>query len=173
MGSTDLHTKKLDQLEVGMSRTNVEASIGPQDATPMSRGFSRKLRRLSILPLALLACGVLAAPALAAEPTSGYTEKTSTTTTTTPTTTTTTTTPTTTTTTTTPGSGTSPAKEKTTPKETTPTPGKSVSPSTTKASTLPFTGFDLRWSLGIGLLLMGTGFSIVMAQRRGRRHGGR
>jgi hypothetical protein len=35
-------------------------------------------------------------------------------------------------------------------------------------SKLPFTGFDLRWSVGFGLLLMGAGASIVVVQRRNR-----
>jgi hypothetical protein len=35
-----------------------------------------------------------------------------------------------------------------------------------KASTLPFTGFDLRWSVALGVLLMGAGFTIVVVQRR-------
>ncbi len=35
--------------------------------------------------------------------------------------------------------------------------------------TLPFTGFDLRWTVGIGLLLVAMGFSIVTVQRRQRR----
>jgi uncharacterized surface anchored protein len=83
-------------------------------------------------------------------------------------------------------SGTSPSKEATTPekkeattpekKEATPTttsttPATSTAPSTEKAtaSTLPFTGFDLRWTVGMGLLLVGAGFSIVTVQRRHRR----
>jgi hypothetical protein len=33
------------------------------------------------------------------------------------------------------------------------------------------TGFDLRWSVGMGLLLMGAGIAIVAMQRRQRRHG--
>ena len=37
-----------------------------------------------------------------------------------------------------------------------------------EASKLPFTGFDLRWSVGMGLLLMGAGLSIVVVQRRHR-----
>jgi hypothetical protein len=40
-------------------------------------------------------------------------------------------------------------------------------------STLPFTGFDLRWTIGAGLLLLGMGFSIVTVQRRQRRETGR
>jgi hypothetical protein len=69
--------------------------------------------------------------------------------------------------TTTPSSGVSPSKESTTATST--TPSTSVSPTTEKASTLPFTGFDLRWDIGFGLLLMGAGFSIVLVQRRQRR----
>ena len=74
-----------------------------------------------------------------------------------------------------PSSETSPSKES--------TPAKAVAPATTapattsvaptaetsKARTLPFTGFDLRWTVGIGVLLMVAGFSIVTVQRRHRR----
>jgi uncharacterized surface anchored protein len=73
---------------------------------------------------------------------------------------------------TTPSSETKPSKESTTSTTTTATettPSTGVSPSTEKASTLPFTGFDLRWDIGFGLLLMGAGFSIVLVQRRQRR----
>jgi hypothetical protein len=38
---------------------------------------------------------------------------------------------------------------------------------------LPFTGFDLRWTIGGGVLLIAMGFSIVTAQRRQRRDTGR
>jgi hypothetical protein len=83
--------------------------------------------------------------------------------------------PNTPTTPTTPTTGTAPSKESSSPK-TSPSPTSETSPSTTattpeaeKTSTLPFTGFDLRWSVGIGLLLMGAGFSIVVVQRRQRR----
>jgi cytoskeletal protein RodZ len=79
-----------------------------------------------------------------------------------------------------PSAGTSPSKEKSAPAK---APAKEVAPATkssvptttksTKASTLPFTGFDLRWTVGIGLLLMGMGFLIVMVQRRQRRSTGR
>jgi hypothetical protein len=40
-------------------------------------------------------------------------------------------------------------------------------------STLPFTGFDLRWTIGIGVLLIATGGSIVLVQSRLRRDRGR
>jgi uncharacterized surface anchored protein len=75
-----------------------------------------------------------------------------------------------------PKTGTSPSKETEPSKEAEPaksetTPTTTTSPETTK--TLPFTGFDLRWSFAVGLLLMGAGFSIVVVQRRQRREGGR
>jgi len=38
-----------------------------------------------------------------------------------------------------------------------------------KASALPFTGLDLRWDIGLGLILLAAGLSIVAAQRRHRR----
>jgi uncharacterized surface anchored protein len=130
-------------------------------------GSSRVCRRLSVVPIALLLAAALFVPssAIAAEGTSGYsqtvpTPKTSTTPATTPTT------------------GTSPSKEeKTTPEKTTPaaetsptstTPTSTTSASKEKASTLPFTGFDLRWSVGIGVLLIGAGLSLVFVERRRR-----
>jgi hypothetical protein len=86
-----------------------------------------------------------------------------------------------------PNSGTSPSKSTKSP--TTPTnttPANTVSPATTSsapatstqpakagASTLPFTGFDLRWTVGAGLLLVGAGGSIMVMQRRQRRDAGR
>jgi hypothetical protein len=81
---------------------------------------------------------------------------------------------------TTPKSGTSPSKSSKTPT----TPSSSTAPATAssapatstqpaKASgTLPFTGFDLTWSVGAGLLLIGAGGSILVMQRRQRRDGG-
>jgi hypothetical protein len=38
---------------------------------------------------------------------------------------------------------------------------------------LPFTGFDLRWTIGGGVLLIAMGLSLVTAQRRQRRGTGR
>jgi hypothetical protein len=69
---------------------------------------------------------------------------------------------------TTPSSGVAPSEEKTTPKETAPA-SESTAPAAEKASTLPFTGFDLRWDIGLGLLLVAAGVSIVVLQRRQRR----
>ncbi len=160
-----------------MTRTDVMAS-----SRPRTRGDRRKTRRsgtaraLLALPMALLTALALLAPgtAVAAEETSKYNQ--------TPTTSTgytqTPTTSTSTTPATTPSTGTSPSKEEepasTTPaKETEPTTTTTSSPAKeASAKTLPFTGFDLRWSFGIGLVLMGAGFSIVVMQRR-RREGSR
>jgi hypothetical protein len=153
-----------------MTRTDVVASSRPRKAgaKPLSRGWSRACRRLSVVPIVLLLAAALLVPqtAIAAEPTSGYSQ-------TTPTPKTTPSTPTTT-----PTTGTSPSKEeKTTPEKTSST--KEVSPTSTeptgttsaskeKASTLPFTGLDLRWSLGGGLVLIGAGFSLALVERRRR-----
>jgi LPXTG-motif cell wall-anchored protein len=68
--------------------------------------------------------------------------------------------------------GTSPSKESTTPTSTTTTPTSSTAPEKA-AATLPFTGFDMRWALAIGLLLMGSGLTIVVVQRRQRGNGSR
>lgn len=79
-------------------------------------------------------------------------------------------------TTTTPKSGTAPSKEATTPAATTPkaateptttttTPTQAVSPSESK---LPFTGLNLTWVVGGGLLLLAAGLSIRLLQRRQR-----
>jgi hypothetical protein len=38
-----------------------------------------------------------------------------------------------------------------------------------KASALPFTGLDLRWELGFGVLLLATGLGLVEAQHRRER----
>ena len=143
-----------------MTRTDVMASSRPQTAgVALKSKGSGISRRISIVTAALLLALVLVLPSTASaagESTSGYNQKPNT-----------------------PTTGTSPSKETKTPT----TPSKEPSPSTTtsspapsteaqKASTLPFTGFDLRWSLGVGLLLMGAGFSIVVIQRRQRRNDG-
>jgi hypothetical protein len=151
-----------------MTRTDVMASSGPQTTAPRSTGSLRARRRLRWLaaPAILLLALALAAPTLAATSTnkeglSGYS-----------------------TTPTTPKSGTAPSKSTepaTKPAKTTPTPAtepaparaSSVPTTTPKSSTLPFTGFDLRWTVGGGLLLMAMGFSIVTIQRRERRGNGR
>ena len=150
-----------------MTRTDVVASSRPQKAgaAPMRKGSSSAMRRLLVLPVAFALTMALVLPttALAAgEGLSGYNNK-----------------PTTTSTTPTPTTGTSPSKESSTPtKTTTPEttkgePTTSTEPTAKKASTLPFTGFDLRWTIGGGVLLIAMGFSIVTAQRRQRRDAGR
>jgi hypothetical protein len=166
-----------------MTRTDVMASSRPQTTVATSAGSGSAHLKRRLLAAPALALGVLAllipGAALAAEGTSGYnqTPTTPTTPATTPTTpaTTPTTPATTPATTPTPTTGTSPSKEEGTPaaKE---EPAKATSTPTTKsekASTLPFTGFDLRWTLAVGLLLMGAGFSIIVVQRRERRGGSR
>jgi hypothetical protein len=164
-------------------RNNVTASSSPQHAgaTPGGRGPSRRrttvLRGLLALPLslALIAPG---ATALGAEATTGYSQ-----TTPPPTTVTTTvTTPpsTVTTTTTTPPTPTREVKPETTNSVPKKTPKHGVHPATTggevsttvttpHATTLPFTGLDLRWVIVGGMLLLGTGLSIMYVQRG--RHG--
>jgi cobalamin biosynthesis Mg chelatase CobN len=168
--------------EVGMTRTDDVASSRPHwevadgETARERRGASR---RLAALPLALLLTAGLALPsaALAAEGLTGYSTTPKTETTTTPkTTTTTTTTPTTPTTTTTPKGGTSPSKEETEPsKPTTSTSGVAANAestsTTSKASTLPFTGFDLRWSIAVGVALMAAGCALLAVYRRDRRGG--
>lgn len=156
-----------------MTRTDVMASSRPRtpDAAPNRR--TRGVRRaLLALPIVLLMSVALLVPgtALAAETTttSGYAQEPPKPTTTTTTTPTTTPTPTTTTT---PSTGTSPSKEESTKTTTTskePTPTTTTAPAKEAAKTLPFTGFDLRWSFAIGLALIAAGFSIVLMQRRRR-----
>src|SRR5262249_37719286 len=76
----------------------------------------------------------------------------------------------------TPTTGTSPSKESSTPTKTTAPETSSTEPetsseptATTAQKSLPFTGFDLRWTIGAGVVLLVMGFSIVGVQRRQRR----
>ncbi len=145
-----------------MTRTDVMASSRPQTAGAAAskrRGLSVGL--LATFPVVLLMAMALLAPGAAfaaSEPNtkSGYNQETKEPTVK-------------------PSTGTSPSKETSEPSKAEPSSGTtpSTTPSTETAKTLPFTGFDLRWSFGIGLLLMGAGFSIVVVQRRQRREGGR
>ena len=154
-----------------MTRTDVVASSRPQkaDAAPSRKGSSSALRKLAVLPVAfaLMMAFVLPTGAFAAEEgLSNYNNKPATT-------------PTTSTPATTPTSGTSPEKAESTPTKTTAPEEKAKEPAKTttttsepaKASTLPFTGFDLRWTVAAGVLLLAMGFSIVVAQRRQGRKG--
>jgi hypothetical protein len=161
----------IHQREVGMTRTDLMASSRPLTAGAPRGGSRAGLRHaLLVLPVALLVAFALMAPSVASaagEPTSGYTNTPSTPTTT-PSTPTTTPTPTTTKE---PTTGTSPSKEEKSTPASAEEPTKSTTTSSPKSSkaTLPFTGFDLRWTVAIGLLLMGAGFSIVVVQRRQQR----
>jgi len=123
---------------------------------PPRRGLLRSLLAVSAA-LALVAA--LATPALAAEPTSGYTNTTTAKKEVLPTKTTT-------------------PKKEVAPSKTTTTPTTAIEPTTTtptattaKASTLPFTGLNLTWVVGLGLAMVCAGGSIVMVQRRQRRGG--
>ena len=152
------HPSHTTKTEVGMTRTDVMASSRPLTAgAAPKRTRSSVLRGLAVLPVVLLLAMALLSPGTAvaaseSNTSSGYNQEPNK-----------------------PETGTSPSKETSEPsKETTPsttatTPSRSTSP---ESKTLPFTGFDLRWSFGIGLLLMGAGFSIVVIQRRQRRDGG-
>jgi hypothetical protein len=71
-----------------------------------------------------------------------------------------------------PSTTTSPSKEKEPAKAEEPSK-TATTPTAEKASTLPFTGFDLRWSLVVGFVLIGAGASIVVVQRRNHRGGSR
>ncbi len=147
-------------------QNNLTACEEPQqaNATSIVRASSRgrrTMRGLLALPLALM----LIAPgtALAAEPTSGYSQTTpAPTTTTTPT----------------PKQETAPTKTSSTPKETPAKsgvePAKTAEPAkssteptaTTAAKTLPFTGLNLTWIVIGGVLLVAMGASILLTQRR-------
>jgi len=140
-----------------MTRSDVVASSRPQTAGAAKMGRrSSALRRLIAVPIVLLLAVALVAPASALatststtnEGLSGYNKKTE------------------------EKGETAPTKEKETaaPAETTKEPAGTApsSEAEAKTSTLPFTGFDLRWTVGMGLLLMGAGLSIVVVQRRHR-----
>lgn len=131
-----------------MTRSDVTVSSRPHTAGGeiTSSGSSTPRRWVVVVAVALAMVLAPAAAIAASEPTSGYEQK-----------------PTTST------STVAPAKEKTTPTETTST----TTTSSEKATTLPFTGFDLRWDVGFGVLLIAAGVSIVVYQRRQRRHGQR
>jgi hypothetical protein len=153
---------RTDGLVSSWPQTAGDASIDGEPRHPVRatdrRAASRRLSRRGLLALpAALALIALAGPALAAgTETSGYGQKA----------------PAPKTTATEPSKGTAPTKESTTPATT--TPATSTEPATTstspKASTLPFTGLDLRWLVGAGALMLAAGFSLRLVQGR-RRHG--
>lgn len=130
-----------------MTRSDVTVSGRPQAADGEITGGGASISRWVAVVAVVLAVVLAPAAAIAAsEPTSGYEQKP-----------------------TTPTSTVAPSKEKTTPTETAPT----ATTAPEKATTLPFTGFDLRWDVGLGVLLILAGVSIVVLQRRQRRHGQR
>jgi uncharacterized membrane protein len=169
-------------------RHDVKASVRsqPQLAALIGRGRARRrrmaLRGLLALPIALMLLAP-GATVLAADATTGYSQ-----TTPPPTTTTTTTTTTTppapaaktapaTTTESSPKGGVAPSSTSSTPKSTptsTSEPAKAATEptaTTAKATTLPFTGLDLRWVILAGVLLVGLGGSILVTQRSRRDTG--
>ncbi|HEV7937008.1 MAG TPA: hypothetical protein VGP18_03175 [Solirubrobacteraceae bacterium] len=146
-------------------QNDLTACERPSQANATSIGRARTRRRRTVrgllaLPLALM----LIAPgtALAADPTSGYSQTTpAPKTTTTPI----------------PKQETAPTKTSSTPKETpaksgveptkTSEPAKATEPTaTTAAKTLPFTGLNLTWIVIGGVLLVAMGASILLTQRR-------
>jgi hypothetical protein len=161
-----------------MTRTDSMVSSGPQTAGAATigselhddRARSRRVARRALLAVPLALAVAIPAPALAqtettnttTNATSGYGSKPPVTTTTEP------------------KSGTAPSKEATTPKsapEPTNTTPATTTPTTTTApaktgvspaaeSKLPFTGLDLRWVVGAGLLLLAGGLSLRLTQRR-------
>jgi hypothetical protein len=103
------------------------------------------LAALLMLALTLAAPGVAVAAGTSTEGTSGYKQKPEE-----------------------PKTGTSPSKEEKSTPASKEEPAASATPSPAKSGTLPFTGFDLRWTVAVGVVLMAAGFSIVIVQRRGR-----
>jgi hypothetical protein len=158
-----------------MTRTDSMVSSGPQTAGAATigselhddrdRARSRRVVRRALLAVPLALAVAIPAPALAqtettnttTNATSGYGSKPPVTTKTEP------------------KSGTAPSKEATTPKAapepTTTTPTTTTAPakagvSPAAESKLPFTGLDLRWVVGAGLLLLAGGLSLRLTQRR-------
>jgi hypothetical protein len=164
-------------------QNDLTAHDGPRSANAAPIGSGRPRRRRAVrsgllaLPLAL-ALITPGATALAAEATTGYSQttpppppKTETTpapkTEPTPTPGTSTTPTTETGTTSSPKGGVSPTQTSSTPASST-QPAKSgnePTATTAHATTLPFTGLDLRWVILGGVLLMGMGLSIIVVQR--------
>lgn len=139
-------------------RNDFTACDGPSTAKAAATESGRSRRRrtmrrgLLALPLALVLMVGGTTMALAADPTSGYGGNT-------------------------PATKTPPPKGEAAPtttsstpsqESTTATPTSRTEPTATtaaKATTLPFTGLDLRWMILAGVLLVGMGMSIVLVQR--------
>jgi hypothetical protein len=138
-----------------MTWIHVSTSSRPRAATAARARRSSCRTMLLALPVALLLMGAFATPGVAATKStteSGYNQK-----------------PPVPKSEAKPSSETAPAKEA--------EPAQSTAPSSTtspsSSSALPFTGLDLRWVLGGGLLLIGAGISIRVIQRRERQGTGR
>jgi len=137
------------------------ASIEEMSLRRLVRRARRRITRRELIALPAVLALMIPATALATE-TAGYNEKP----------------PTPTTTKTEAKKAVEPSS--TTKTTATPTPKTTVEPTTpvtttapaAKASTLPFTGLDLRWVVGAGLLLLAAGLSIRLALR-GRPGAGR
>jgi uncharacterized membrane protein len=155
---------RTDGMVSSRSQTAGVASISRASHRRPGRTRRRVVRRELLALPAALALLIPSAPALAqtstgtsSTGTSGYNQK-----------------PPTPKTETQPKQETAPSKEATTPTTTTPSPTTTTEPETAaapspKASTLPFTGLDLRWVVGAGVLLLAAGFSIRLTQRRNLR----
>jgi hypothetical protein len=141
--------------EMASSRSHAGATSSEMTLCGPARRGRRRLVRRELLALpAVLALLVPAAPAFGATAgtssngTAGYNQK-----------------PPTPKTTPEPKKEVEPSKEAT---KTTPTTAAEPTTTTTptaKAATLPFTGLDLRWVLGAGLLLLSAGLVIRLGQR--------
>jgi hypothetical protein len=141
------------QMSSSRSRTVGAASIEEMsDRSSARRRVPRRIGRRELLALpAALALLVPATPALASTGTSGYNQK-----------------PPVPTTKTEPKTGTAPSKESATPAASAEPAAASTTPTvTTKASTLPFTGLNLTWVVGAGLLLLAAGLAIRLVLRPG------
>lgn len=154
-----------------MTRTDSLVSSGPQTAGAATigselhddRARGRRVARRALLAVPVALAVAIPAPALAqSTKTSGYNQTPPVKTTAEP------------------KSGTAPSKEATTPKST-PKPATTTTSTTPAATTtapakagvspaaeskLPFTGLDLRWVVGAGLLLLAGGLSLRLTQRR-------
>ncbi len=133
-----------------MTRTDLMASNRPHAvAASKITGLSRRraARALVAVPVALALLGP-ATPALAQSSTSGYSQ---------------------TPPVTTPSNGTGPSTSSspaTTTPATSPAPVSHATGSPSSSSQLPFTGLDLRWIVGGGVLLILGGLSLRMMQRK-------
>jgi hypothetical protein len=153
---------RTDSMVSGEPQTAGAAKLGSEPHGDCAAVRGRRVARRALLAAPIALALAIPAPALAqTSVTSGYGTKPPVTTNTEP------------------KSGTAPSKESTTPKEkaspapAATTPATSTAPTTTSPvateSKLPFTGLDLRWVLGAGILMLAAGLSIRLTQRRSAR----